>query len=176
VSEWSAVGAAYATVIEVTLASVLIVQACSHMVDDVMQWADTIIAQTQDYKSADPTAQGPWASPPSWATSDKGLLSKVKKWLFEGASKKQGFLAPVVAVMGDNYDTCLTSQFIFKWTRRLCAATTSKEPKPFLVPDCDRKLRRLHMLPALARYLKGNFNTIETQLQLQEDQLNQVWL
>jgi len=139
VSEWSAVGAAYATVIEVTLASVLIVQACSHMVDDVMQWADTIIAQTQDYKSADPTAQGPWASPPSWATSDKGLLSKVKKWLFEGASKKQGFLAPVVAVMGAEYDTWLTSQIIYTWSRRMCVAAKSTEPKPYLVPGGARK-------------------------------------
>ena len=143
---------------EVILASLLIVHAtCGLLAGEVKKWASTIISQTKGYDDTDPAAKSPWASPPSRSKGGNLLFAQVKGLLFTGASQKLGFVAPVVAVMLSRHETGLSAIDIYRWTRRLCATAKSKDPKPFFVPDGYRRLRWLHMPPALALQLDDNY-------------------
>ena len=59
-AEWSVAAVAYASVLEVTSAAVLIDHVCYlNQNGAVIEWANTITEQTQDYTNDNPTGQGP---------------------------------------------------------------------------------------------------------------------
>ena len=66
----------------------------------------------------------------------------------------------------------LSSLGIYKWVCRLCASPRSTKPKPLIVKaEKNPKTRLLHMLPAVARYLKVNLKKLKIRLQGSEDSL-----
>jgi hypothetical protein len=64
---------------------------------EMMEWANTTIACTEDYMAGafvDQPSPKPWKSPPSWASTDQYLVVQVGVWLRTIATRTGGVVDP----------------------------------------------------------------------------------
>ena len=101
---WYSSGDEYASVLEVCVATILIVSFSMVLYEnEVRTWAQNIVDDTPDYSDGGPSAQGPWSAPASWKRTGQSLVASVKRWLEGGSSKKRSVANPVVEVLRDDH-------------------------------------------------------------------------
>jgi hypothetical protein len=108
---------------------------------EMMEWANTTIACTEDYMAGafvDQSSQKPWKSPPSWASTDQYLVVQVRVWLRTIATRTGGVVDPIIKISLEDYGISHIARSISEWMRRRFSSTKSTNPKSLLVPSPSR--------------------------------------
>ena len=133
----------------------------------VLAWAESVLEQSS--QSGFKSLNAHWTRPVTWSTSERHLPATLKRWLSYGATQDKKVkpllqaLLPIASVADwQLYDYCV----------RLCAPKSDKKYMHVPVVDGKHKPSRLtHMMPAVARYLKLNFNGLLKEIQRNADDM-----
>ena len=99
-------------------------------------------------------------------------MAQFREWLSTIITRTGGVVGPMIKIFLEDYGISHSARSIYELLRRLCFSTKSTNPKPLLEPSSirDRSSRLVNILPAVARYLKLNFNPkLKNRLQDTED-------
>jgi hypothetical protein len=149
----------YASQEEVVLCSVLFVNyARAHSGSyDIL---DLIIDESQGYED-----NQKWDPPTSWKGPGT-VLTQMKSLLKDASSRKAGYLVPVERALAVGFAMTTTASIIAKYIGKLVLNKNDKNA--LMIPG--NKSRVTHMLPAVARYIQFNKDTINKILEESEEE------